>query len=242
MVKKEGVLVVLEIRNLTKKYGRRLILDDVSMTFKRGEVTCLLGLNGVGKSTTMKAIMQMIPVNDGEFLLDGEPITSKNIDRIAYVPDLPIYNMVLTCDQNLQIAEELYDGFKMRKAERLIEFLKLPRQKKLLELSKGNLARFNLIVGLCQRADIVLLDEPFSGIDVFTRETFIAAMKSEFIEPDQTVILTTHEIGEVQDIADTVILLEDGVIFKTFSKEDALAEGLSIVDKMRTLYQGGGQI
>lgn len=233
---------MLEIRNLTKKYGRRLILDDVSMTFKRGEVTCLLGLNGVGKSTTMKAIMQMIPVNDGEFLLDGEPITSKNIDRIAYVPDLPIYNMVLTCDQNLQIAAELYDGFNLTKAERLIEFLKLPRQKKLRELSKGNLARFNLIVGLCQRADIVLLDEPFSGIDVFTRETFIAAMKSEFIEPDQTIILTTHEIGEVQNVADTVILLEDGVVFKTFTKDEALAEGLSIVDKMRTLYQGGGQI
>jgi len=232
---------VLEVNNLTKKYGRRLVLDDVSMTFERGKITCLLGLNGVGKSTTMKAIMQMIPVKSGEFLLDGEPITSKNIDRIAYVPDLPIYNMGLTCDQNLQIAAELYDDFNLEKAERLIEFLKLPRKKKLRELSKGNLARFNLIVGLCQNADVVLLDEPFSGIDVFTRETFIAAMKSEFIEPGQTVVLTTHEINEVQDVADTVILLEDGVVFKTFSKDDALAEGLSIIDKMRTLYQGGKQ-
>ena len=230
---------MLEIKNLTKKYGRRLILDDVSMTFERGKITCLLGLNGVGKSTTMKAIMKMIPVKSGEFLIDGEPISSKNIDRIAYVPDLPIYNLSLTCDQNLQIANELYDNFNMEKAARLVEFLKLPHAKKLKELSKGNLARFNLIIGLCQKADVVLLDEPFSGIDVFTRETFIAAMKSEFIEDGQTVILTTHEINEVQDIADTIILLEDGQVFRTFTKDEALAEGLSIVDKMRTLYKGG---
>jgi len=230
---------VLEVKNLTKKYGRRLVLDDVSMTFEKGKVTCLLGLNGVGKSTTMKAIMGMIPVNKGEFLIDGRRITSKNMDRIAYVPDLPIYDLSLTADQNLQIASQMYPNFDMKKAERLIAFFKLPHEKKLRELSKGNLARFNLIVGLCQYAEVLLLDEPFSGIDVFTREAFIAAMKSDFINPGQTVVLTTHEINEVQDIADTVILLEEGQVFQVFTKEDALAEGLSIVDKMRELYKGG---
>ena len=230
---------MLEVKNLTKKYGRRLVLDDVSMTFEKGKVTCLLGLNGVGKSTTMKAIMRMIPVNSGEFTIDGRPITSKNMDRIAYVPDLPIYDLSLTADQNLLIAKEMYPNFNMKKAEKLIAFLKLPHEKKLRDLSKGNLARFNLIVGLCQHADILLLDEPFSGIDVFTREAFIEAMKADFINEGQTVILTTHEINEIQDIADTVILLEDGRVFQTFNKESALAEGLTIVDKMRTLYKGG---
>lgn len=230
---------MLEVKNLTKKYGRRLVLEDVSMTFEKGKITCLLGLNGVGKSTTMKAIMGMIPVNKGEFTIDGHKITSKNMDRIAYVPDLPIYDLSLTADQNLLIAKEMYPNFDMKKAEKLINFFKLPNEKKLRDLSKGNLARFNLIVGLCQYADVLLLDEPFSGIDVFTRETFIQAMKSDFINPGQTVVLTTHEINEVQDIADTVILLEEGQVFQTFTKESALAEGLTIVDKMRTLYKGG---
>jgi len=228
---------LLEVKNLTKKYGRRLVLDDVSMTFEKGKITCLLGLNGVGKSTTMKAIMGMIPVNKGEFTIEGRKITAKNMDRIAYVPDLPIYDLSLTADQNLLIAKEMYPNFDMKKAEKLVDFLKLPHEKKLRDLSKGNLARFNLIVGLCQYAEVLLLDEPFSGIDVFTRESFIQAMKSDFINPGQTVVLTTHEINEVQDIADTVILLEDGQVFQTFSKEDALAEGLTIVDKMRTLYK-----
>jgi len=229
---------MLEIKNLTKKYGRRLVLDDVSMTFEKGKITCLLGLNGVGKSTTMKAVMGLIPVNEGEFTIDGRKITPKNMDRLAYVPDLPIYNLSLTGDQNLLIAKEMYPNFDMKKAERLIDFLKLPHGKKLRDLSKGNLARFNLIVGLCQSAEVLLLDEPFSGIDVFTRESFIEAMKSDFLNPGQTVVLTTHEINEVQDIADVIILLEEGRVFGTFTKENALKEGLSIVDKMRTLYKG----
>ena len=227
---------MLEVRNLTKHYGRKRVLDDVSFTCKAGEITCLLGLNGVGKSTTMKAIMGMIPIKSGEFLVDGEAISSKSMSRVAYVPDMPIYDMSLTGRQNLDIAFVMYPDFNMKKAERMSEFLNYPMDKKLNDLSKGNLARFNLIVGLCQSADVLLLDEPFSGIDVFTREAFIQAMKSEFVVPNQTVLLTTHEINEVQDIADTIVLLEDGQIFHTFSKADALEEGLSIVDKMRILY------
>ena len=95
---------------------------------------------------------------------------------------------------------------------------------------------FNIIVGVCQNAPYLLLDEPFSGIDVFTRQSFISLLKSEFLEENQTVIITTHEIDEVQDLADYVILLEDGKVFANFSKEEAKAEGLSIVEKMRTLY------
>ncbi len=118
----------------------------------------------------------------------------------------------------------------------MIKFFKVPTDKKLKELSKGNLARFNIIIGLCQNTPYLLLDEPFSGIDVFTRQTFINLLKSEFLEKDQTVILTTHEIDEVQDIADHIVLLEDGKVFATFSKDEAEKEGLTIVEKMKSLY------
>ena len=141
---------MLEVKNLTKRYGRKLILNDVSMNFKKGEITCLLGLNGVGKSTVMKAIMRLIPVNQGTFTIDGEKITSKNMNRLAYVPDVQSYNLSFTVDKNLKIACLLYPGFDMEKADRLISFFKLSRKKRLNELSKGNLTRFNLLVGLCQ--------------------------------------------------------------------------------------------
>ncbi|WP_412571154.1 ABC transporter ATP-binding protein [Turicibacter sanguinis] len=228
--------MMLELQNVTKRYGKKTVLDDVSIQFKKGEITCLLGLNGVGKSTTMKAIMRLVPISKGKILVDGEPITQQNINKIAYIPDIPIHDLGWTIPQNLSFAQVFYKNFNLEKAERMLKFFKVPTDKKLKELSKGNLARFNIIVGMCQDAPYLLLDEPFSGIDVFTRQSFINLLKSEFLEDGQTVIITTHEIDEIQDIADHIVLLEDGQVFASFSKEEAQNEGLSIVDKMRTLY------
>ena len=227
---------MLEMKNVTKRYGKKVVLDDVSIQFQKGAITCLLGLNGVGKSTTMKAIMKLIPINQGEILIDQTPITSHNINQLAYVPDIPIHDLGWTIPQNLKFAQVFYDGFDIEKAWRMIKFFKVPTDKKLKELSKGNLARFNIIIGLCQNTPYLLLDEPFSGIDVFTRQTFINLLKSEFLEKDQTVILTTHEIDEVQDVADYIVLLEEGKVFATFSKDEAEKEGLTIVEKMKSLY------
>ena len=227
---------MLELQNVTKRYGKKTVLDDVSIQFKKGEITCLLGLNGVGKSTTMKAIMRLVPISKGKILVDGEPITQQNINKMAYIPDIPIHDLGWTIPQNLSFAQVFYKNFNLEKAERMLKFFKVQTDKKLKELSKGNLARFNIIVGMCQDAPYLLLDEPFSGIDVFTRQSFINLLKSEFLEDGQTVIITTHEIDEIQDIADHIVLLEDGQVFASFSKEEAQNEGLSIVDKMRTLY------
>ncbi|MFR6472010.1 ABC transporter ATP-binding protein [Turicibacter sanguinis] len=227
---------MLELQNVTKRYGKKTVLDNVSIQFKKGEITCLLGLNGVGKSTTMKAIMRLVPISKGKILVDGEPITQQNINKIAYIPDIPIHDLGWTIPQNLSFAQVFYKNFNLEKAERMLKFFKVPTDKKLKELSKGNLARFNIIVGMCQDAPYLLLDEPFSGIDVFTRQSFINLLKSEFLEDGQTVIITTHEIDEIQDIADHIVLLEEGQVFASFSKEEAQNEGLSIVDKMRTLY------
>ena len=221
---------MLELQNVTKRYGKKTVLDNVSIQFKKGEITCLLGLNGVGKSTTMKAIMRLVPISKGKILVDGEPITQQNINKMAYIPDIPIHDLGWTIPQNLSFAQVFYKNFNLEKAERMLKFFKVPTDKKLKELSKGNLARFNIIVGMCQ-------DAPYlSGIDVFTRQSFINLLKSEFLEDGQTVIITTHEIDEIQDIADHIVLLEEGQVFASFSKEEAQNEGLSIVDKMRTLY------
>lgn len=228
--------MMLELQNVTKRYGKKTVLDNVSIQFKKGEITCLLGLNGVGKSTTMKAIMRLVPISKGKILVDGEPITQQNINKMAYIPDIPIHDLGWTIPQNLSFAQVFYKNFNLEKAERMLKFFKVPTDKKLKELSKGNLARFNIIVGMCQDAPYLLLDEPFSGIDVFTRQSFINLLKSEFLEDGQTVIITTHEIDEIQDIADHIVLLEEGQVFASLSKEEAQNEGLSIVDKMRTLY------
>ena len=229
---------MIELKNVTKKYGKKIVLDDVCIQFEKGKIHCLIGLNGVGKSTTMKSIMRLVPITSGEIFVDGEKISGKNIDKIAYVADIPIHDLGWTIDQNLEFAKVFYQNFNMEKAERLMDFLEVPRDRKLKDLSKGNLARVNLIMGLAQDAPYLLLDEPFSGIDVFTREDFISSLKSKFLEEGQTVIITTHEIDEIQDLADHVVLLEEGCVYQTFSKTEAEAEGLTIMEKMRKIYRG----
>ena len=229
---------MIELRNVTKKYGRKVILDDISLTFEKGKITCLLGLNGVGKSTTMKSIMGLIPINKGEILLEGKPVSRKNIDQIAFLADIPTHDLNWTVEENLKMAQVYFDSFDMAKAERMVEFFNLPKEKRLKELSKGNLARFNIIVGLSQNAPYVLMDEPFSGIDIFSREDFIASLKSDFMIEGQTIIITTHEIDEIEGIADHIVLIEEGRVMRQFSKDEADKEGLSVVEKMRKIYRG----
>ena len=149
---------MLEMKNVTKRYGKKVVLDDVSIQFQKGAITCLLGLNGVGKSTTMKSIMKLVPINKGEILIDQTPITSQNINQLAYVPDIPIHDLGWTIPKNLEFAQVFYEGFDIEKAWRMIKFFKVPTDKKLKELSKGNLARFNIIIGLCQNTPYLLLD------------------------------------------------------------------------------------
>lgn len=229
---------MIELRNVTKKYGKKIILDDISITFEKGEISCLLGLNGVGKSTIMKSIMRLVPIGKGEILIEGEPVSEKNIDKIAFLADIPTYEMNRTAEENFRFAEIYYDSFDIEKAKRMVGFFRLPKERKLKELSKGNLARFTIIMGLSQNAPYVLMDEPFSGLDLFSREEFIASLKSEFMAEQQTIIITTHEIDEIEGIADEIILLEEGKVLCQFTKQEAVKEGLSVVEKMRKIYRG----
>lgn len=229
---------MIELRNVTKRYGKKVILDDVSIEFEKGKISCLLGLNGVGKSTTMKSIMRLVPISKGEILLEGERVSEKNIDKIAFLADVPTHELNWTVEENLRFADIYYDTFDMNKAMMMTEFFKLPKNKPLKELSKGNLARFTIVIGLSQNAPYVLMDEPFSGIDIFSREEFISSLKSDFMIDGQTIIITTHEIDEIEGIADDIILLEEGKVLCKFTKLDAEREGLSVVEKMRKIYRG----
>ena len=230
---------MIELKNVTKKYGKKVILDHVSITFKKEKISCLLGLNGVGKSTTMKSIMGLVPITKGKILLEGKPLNDQNIDQIAFLADIPIYELNSTIEENIQTANMFYSGFDLEKAASMAEFFRLPMKKQLKELSKGNLARFNILISMSRNAPYVLMDEPFSGIDIFQREEFIASLKTRFMAEGQTIVITTHEIDEIETIADEIIVMEEGKILTIFSKEEADQEGRTIVEKLRTIYRGG---
>ncbi|MDP9738866.1 MAG: ABC transporter ATP-binding protein [Bacillota bacterium] len=227
---------MIEVKKISKNYGRKKILDDVSFTANKGEVTCLIGINGVGKTTTLKAIMGLTPYK-GEILIDDQKMTKDSYEKITFIPDAPTMLPQMTIKQAMVFMSDFYTSWNPERANQLMGFFKLKGENRISELSKGNTAKLNLMLGLSLDVDYVLMDEPFSGIDMFSREQIADVFASHLIE-DRGVIITTHEIGDIEHLIDKVILLDNGSVLKEFNTEEMREEeGKSVVDVMREVYQ-----
>ncbi|CEP81410.1 ABC transporter ATP-binding protein [Paraclostridium sordellii] len=227
---------MIEVKNATKKYKKVKALDDISFEIHEGKITCLLGINGVGKSTVLKAICGLIKLDSGEILIDGEKIDNKIYDKVAFVPDVDNYFNQFTIKEIFEFMKTFYKNWDDKKAYEMLNLFNLTDDRKILNLSKGNIARVKIILGFAQNAKYTILDEPFSGIDIFKREDFLKVM-TKYITDEQSIIITTHEISEIEMIADDVILIDNGKLSLVFNAEKTREdEGKSILDKMREVY------
>ncbi|CEK33016.1 ABC transporter ATP-binding protein [Paraclostridium sordellii] len=228
---------MIEVKNATKKYKKVKALDDISFEIHEGKITCLLGINGVGKSTVLKAICGLIKLDSGEIFIDGEKISHKIYDKVAFVPDVDNYFVQFTIKQSFEFMKEFYKNWDDKKAYEMLDLFNLNDNSKISNLSKGNIARVKIILGFAQNAKYTILDEPFSGIDIFKREDFLKVM-TKYINDEQSIIITTHEISEIEMIADDVILIDDGRVSLVFNAEKTREEeGKSIIDKMSEVYK-----
>lgn len=228
---------MIEIKSVTKMFGKKKVLNNVSFTAEKGQITCLIGMNGVGKTTIMKAIMALTPINSGEILIDGEKITKESYEKITFIPDTITMLPQMKIRDAFIFMEDFYDCWNKRRATELLHFFKLKETDRISELSKGNTAKVNLILGLALDVDYVLMDEPFSGIDIFSREQIAEVFTSHLIE-NRGVIITTHEINDIEHLIDKVVLLDNGVVLKEFDTEEVREnEGKSVIDVMREVYK-----
>ncbi|WP_250675991.1 ABC transporter ATP-binding protein [Paraclostridium ghonii] len=228
---------MIEVKNASKKYKKVKALDDISFEIHEGKITCILGINGVGKSTILKSICGLVKLDSGEILIDGEKINYKTYEKVAFVPDVDNYFPQLTIKESFDFMKEFYKGWDSKKAYEMLKLFNLTEDKKIRELSKGNISRVKIILGFAQNAKYTILDEPFSGIDIFKREDFLGVM-TKYINDEQSIIITTHEIAEIEMIADDVILIDEGKLSLVFNAEKTREEeGKSIIDKMREVYK-----
>jgi len=229
---------MIEVKNVHKKYGRKQVLKDLSFTAKKGEITCLIGINGVGKTTIMKAIMALTPINSGEILIDGEKIRKDSFEKITFIPDTIAMLPQMRIDEAFTFMADFYKSWNPQRAEELLQFFKLDPTEKIANLSKGSMAKVNMLLGLALDVDYLLMDEPFSGIDMFSREQIAEVFTSHLIE-ERGVILTTHEISDIEHLIDKAVLIDNGEVIKEFSVEEVREnEGKSVVDVMREVYRG----
>ena len=225
---------MLTIQNVRKTYGSKRALDGVSLSIRPGELIGLFGENGAGKTTLLKSILGFLHFQ-GEILLDGEPITRKNIGRLSFATSEHSFFPNLSPDAHREFFREHFGTFREKRYQGLMDFFQLPHGKPLRSFSTGQKNQFEVILSLCQGADYILMDEPFAGNDVFNREDFYKVLLG-ILEPTETVLLSTHLIEEVSGFVSRAVLIHQGHIV---GDEDAMAleeRGVRLMDYIRESY------
>lgn len=228
---------MIKLSNVTKKYGTKTALEHVDLELDSGKLIGLIGENGSGKSTMLKLIAGLIHPNTGEITVNGEKVTRHSASSVAYLSELDEYYSFFNVKQTIEFHASQLPDFDLEKAYEIMEFMKLDPTKKLKHLSKGNRGRVKLVLALARKAPVVLMDEPFSGLDPMVRNSIVKGLIS-FVDLDnQLILITTHEIKEVEHILDEVVAIREGAILAHHNVDDLRKENQqSIVDWMTEIY------
>lgn len=231
---------MLEIKNVCKSYSlsQRLrgtpALQKVDLTVGPGEIIGLFGENGAGKTTLMKCILGFLRY-DGEIILDGSPITCQNIERLSFATSEHSFFPNLTAEAHRQFYREHFPRFIDKRFTGLMDFFELPMHKALRGFSTGQKNQFEVILALCQGADYILMDEPFAGNDVFNREDFYKVLLG-ILEPNETILLSTHLIEEVSNFISRAVLIRKGEIVGNVPASDLEEQSISLMEYIKQTY------
>ena len=225
---------MIEIKNVTKKYGSKYALNDVSLSIGQGEIIGLFGENGAGKTTLIKSILDLIQY-DGEVTLDGEPITRKNVGRLSLATCEHSFFPKLSPKEHAEFYREHFDRFQEKRFEGLMNFFDLPMNKALKAFSTGQKNQFEVIMALCQGADYIFMDEPFAGNDVFNREDFYKVLLG-ILEPEETILLSTHLISEVSEFIGRAVLIHRGKIVGDMDVSQLQEQGTNLMEYVKETY------
>lgn len=230
---------MIEFHKVNKKYGFNHVLKDISFTIRPGKIIGLVGPNGSGKSTILKLISGLTYPSSGEVSVLGEPANRRIASKVIYLTEADSFYPSFTVKDMLNFYESQFADFEQVKAMELLQFMNLNDSVKIRSLSKGNRGRLKLVLALARRAPILLLDEPFSGLDPMVRDTLVQGLLSFIDFEKQTVLMATHEIEEVETVLDELIMIEDGRLLGQYHVETMREEkGLSIKEWMKETYKG----
>ena len=203
--------MILELKNIEKSFGEKKVLTGVSFKAEGGKAFGLLGRNGAGKTTSIRILMDVFPANSGEVLIDGKPIDYSKIG-IGYLPEeRGLYPKKIIIDQLTYFAE--LKGMSRKAAVQSIDQLGMNeyRNKRLDTLSKGNQQKIQLITALAHNPDIVILDEPFSGLDPVNAMLLKDVVKEQ-IAKGKIVLFSSHQMSYIEEFCDSIAILNKGVV------------------------------
>lgn len=202
---------LLEIKNLNKSFDNKKILKDINFSITKGKIVGLLGKNGVGKTTLIKLINDLLTPTSGEILVNGNKIGVETKKVISYLPERTYLNKQMKVSEVISFFEDFYEDFDSKKAKKLLKDLDLDINQKLTKMSKGMQEKVQLVLVMSRKADLYVLDEPLGGVDPATRDYILDTILSNFDE-DSSVIISTHLISDIEKILDEVIFIDKGEI------------------------------
>ena len=203
---------MLQIQNVTKTFGTFKALDNLSMEIPKGAVYGLVGPNGAGKSTAIRLITGVYRPDCGTITMEGAPIY-ENIalkQRMGYIPDDIFYFPSATLEEMRRYYRGMYDKFDDQLFDRLYEVFQLPKKTPMRRFSKGMQKQAAFHLTICTRPDVMILDEPVDGLDPVMRRQVWSLILSDLAQRETTVLISSHNLRELEDICDHVGIMDHG--------------------------------
>jgi ABC-2 type transport system ATP-binding protein len=205
---------VVSARGLRKAYKNKLALDNTTFEIPAGRIIGLIGPNGAGKTTALKAVLGLIPFEGDLKVLGKDPRTERDalMNDICFIADVAVLPRWITVTQAIEFVAGVHPRFDAAKCQRFLEGTQLKPGLKVREMSKGMIVQLHLALVMAIDARLLVLDEPTLGLDILYRKQFYQRLLEDYFDEEKTIIITTHQVEEVEHILTDVMFIRDGKI------------------------------
>ena len=202
---------ILTVENLTKRYGAKPALKNISLVLESGRIMGLMGPNGSGKTTFLKVVAGLQKANGGKVCVCGNPVGIESKKYVSFLPDRNIMPKWMTALDAFDYYRDYFDDFDMRKASDMLDFVRLEKNIPVSQMSKGMIEKLNLTLCFSRKAKLFLLDEPLGGVDPVARERIVSAIVNTY-NPSSSIIVSTHLVHDIEHMFNDVCFIGKGEI------------------------------
>jgi ABC-2 type transport system ATP-binding protein len=212
----------IRARNLSKSYQGTVALDSADFTIEAGRIVGLIGPNGAGKTTALKAILGLIPFEGELSVLGKDPRTERDclMNEICFIADVAILPRWIRVSQAIDFVEGVHPRFSRERCERFLANTKLKPTQRVKELSKGMIVQLHLALVMAIDAKVLVLDEPTLGLDILYRKQFYQSLLNDYFDEEKTILITTHQVEEVEHILSDLLFVRAGKIALAASMDE----------------------
>jgi ABC-2 type transport system ATP-binding protein len=213
---------LVSARNVSKFYGDVHAVDDVSFDIEKGKITGLIGPNGAGKTTLLKAVLGLTDCQGSLSVIGLDPFRQRKelMQNICFIADVAVLPRWIRVKQLLDFIESVHPHFSRNRAEELLAKTKIMANSKVRELSKGMVTQLHLSIITAIDAKLLVLDEPTLGLDIIFRKEFYGNLLNDYFDGERTIVITTHQVEEIENLLSDVMFINDGKIILDASMED----------------------